>query len=325
MFYHGRADLPRVSIITPSYNQAQFLEETVLSVISQDYPHIEYIVIDGGSSDGSVDIIRKYENRLAYWVSEPDRGQAHAINKGWRRATGDIVAYLNADDVYTPDAITAAVRALLANPEACMVYSDALFINEHGKIRKKYKAVPFDIHRTIESNDGFIPQATAFIRGYALDSIGLLDEGLHMVMDYDLWVRLGLRYPVTFLPGVYLAKVREHSSAKSTAAVDRFPIERRQVLNKVFSRNDLPVSIRDLRLKAYGHVAFMQAILAGRSGQPDRILSPLLHAMAGCPSSVARTPLTYYLIVRSLVPWWKGKPSLSSWYALDRIVESLRT
>ena len=316
--------LPLVSVITPSFNQAQFLEETILSVLSQDYPNLEYIIIDGGSSDGSIDIINKYEDHLAYWVSEPDRGQSHAINKGWQRSTGDIVAYLNADDVYTPGAITAAVRALLAEPAACMVYSDALFINEQGRIRKKYRALAFDIHRTIESNEGFIPQPTAFIKRDALDSVGLLDEDLHMVMDYDLWVRLGLRYPVTSLQGVCLAKVREHSSAKSTAAIDRFPLERRRVLNKIFSRSDLPVSIRDLRSKAYGHVAFMQAVLAGRSGQPNRILSPLLRAVMGCPAFVARTPLTYYLIARSFIPWWEGKPSPSVWYALDRVIESLR-
>lgn len=315
---------PLVSVITPSFNQAQFLEETILSVLDQNYPNTQYIVIDGGSTDGSVDIIKKYEDRLAYWVSEPDRGQSHAINKGWQRATGDILAYLNADDVYTPGAITAAVHALLANSEACMVYGDALFTNEHGKIRKKYKALPFDIHRTLESNDGFIPQATAFIRRHALDSVGLLDEELHMVMDYDLWVRLGLQYPVTSLPGIYLAKVREHSSAKSTAAVDKFPLERRRVLNKVFSRDDLPASIRGLQSRAYGQVAFMQAILAGRAGQPDRILHPLFHAMVGCPVTVARTPLTYYLIARSLVPWWEGKPSPAVWHALDRVMESVR-
>lgn len=183
---------PKVSIITPSYNQAQFLEETILSVLNQDYPNIEYIVVDGGSTDGSVEIIQKYADRLAYWVSEKDDGQAHAINKGWRRATGDVVAYLNSDDIYYPGAVRRAVAALDEHPSAGMVFSDALLIDEGSKPLRVLLASPFEIHRVIRM-ESFVPQPTAFIRWRALDTVGLLDERLHMVMDYDLWVRLGLR------------------------------------------------------------------------------------------------------------------------------------
>src|SRR5579883_1225991 len=165
-----RPSAPLVSIVTPSFNQAQFLEKTVRSVLSQDYPNIEYIIIDGGSTDGSVEIIKKYEDRLAYWVSEPDKGQAHAINKGWQRATGTIVAYLNSDDLYMPGTVTTAVQALQSQPDECMVYSDALMIDEHGRQLRRLIGRPFDIRHVITS-EGFVPQPTAFIRRHALDQV----------------------------------------------------------------------------------------------------------------------------------------------------------
>ncbi|WP_322508462.1 glycosyltransferase family 2 protein, partial [Anaerolinea sp.] len=123
-----------VNIVTPSFNQARFLEETMLSVLHQDYPHIEYIVVDGGSTDGSVDIIRRYADRLAWWVSEPDRGQTDAINKGFAHAHGEILAWLNSDDTYQPGAVRAAVEALEKHPEAAMVYGDAHYIDENGRV-----------------------------------------------------------------------------------------------------------------------------------------------------------------------------------------------
>jgi len=122
--------LPVISIVTPSYNQVQFLEETILSVLNQDYPNIEYIVIDGGSTDGSVDIIRKYADRLAYWVSEPDRGQAHAINKGFARATGDLLGWLNSDDLYLPGALSAVAEAYADNP-GCLIAANVINFDEH--------------------------------------------------------------------------------------------------------------------------------------------------------------------------------------------------
>ncbi|MDL1897252.1 glycosyltransferase, partial [Anaerolineae bacterium CFX7] len=181
-------NLPRVSIVTPSFNQAAFLEETIRSVLTQNYPHIEYIVIDGGSTDGSVDIIRKYENRLAYWVSEQDAGQADAINKGWRRATGEIIAYLNSDDTYEPGAVRAAVEYLAQHPETAMVYGHCYQVNEHGERVGTLRAIPVNIHTLLLHNA--IMQPTAFIRRRVLDHTGMLDVELGHAMDYDLWLRI---------------------------------------------------------------------------------------------------------------------------------------
>ena len=122
-----------VSIITPSYNQAKYLEQTIQSVLSQDYPRIEYIVVDGKSKDGSVDIIKRYADKLAYWISEKDKGQADAINKGFARATGEIIAWLNSDDYYLPGAVSAAVKVFEENPEIVLVYGNMLAVDEHGQ------------------------------------------------------------------------------------------------------------------------------------------------------------------------------------------------
>jgi len=301
---------PLVSIVTPSYNQVEFLEKTIRSVLDQDYPNIEYIIIDGGSTDGSVDIIKRYEDRLAYWVSESDRGQSHAINKGWQRASGDVVAYLNSDDLYTPGAVTAAVRALVSKPIACMVYSDSLLINGQGAPIGKRKSRPFNIREQIVTG-GLVPQPTAFIKRWALDQIGLLDEQLHMVMDYEFWIRLGLRYPISYLPDIYLAKMREHPEAKSFAAVHEFPIERRLVLDKLFSEPSVPPHIRRLRKTAYCGASFEQAVLAAYVDQPCGVWRPLLRAVIESPAYVlAERPLdSAYLLTRGLLPWWKRRPS----------------
>lgn len=136
--------LPLVSIITPSFNQAEFLEATIQSVLGQDYPRIEYSIVDGGSTDGSVDVIKAYEQRLAWWVSEKDQGQTDAINKGFARAKGEILAWINSDDTYNPGAVGSAVKYLMEHPEIALVYSDCNYINEKGEVIGKFPAAQTD-------------------------------------------------------------------------------------------------------------------------------------------------------------------------------------
>ena len=134
---------PRITIVTPSYNQAHFLEQTILSVIRQGYPNLEYIVIDGGSTDGSVDVLRKYEHAISYWISEPDQGPVDAINKGFRRATGSILAWLNADDLYQPGALEGVAAAFEADESADVVYGNTYWINRDGVVLAEKRQTPF--------------------------------------------------------------------------------------------------------------------------------------------------------------------------------------
>jgi glycosyltransferase involved in cell wall biosynthesis len=214
------AKLPLVSIITPSYNQAQFLERTIQSVLDQDYPYIEYIIVDGGSTDGSLEIIQKHEARLAWWVSEQDKGQTDAINKGFNRARGEILAWLNSDDTYNPGAVGAAVKYLIDHPETAMVYAECNFIDEQDRVIGKFNAAQTDLRRLRE---GYvhIPQQTMFFRAKYWKELGPLDPSFYFAMDYDLWTRIAAHAPIKYLPGKTWANFRIHTTSKTNVADER--------------------------------------------------------------------------------------------------------
>src|SRR5678816_1809657 len=173
-----------VSIVTPSYNQASYLEKTIQSVLKQDYPRIEYIVVDGASTDDSYEIIEKYNDRLAYWISEKDSGQAEAINKGFARAKGEILAWLNSDDYYVPDTISAVVKCFDENPEVVMVYGDMLAVDETGQIINilKYKQLSLEDLLCFQ----IIGQPSVFFRRKKKKKTGLLDTSFHFMLDHHL-------------------------------------------------------------------------------------------------------------------------------------------
>jgi glycosyltransferase involved in cell wall biosynthesis len=232
---------PRISIVTPSYNQAQFIEETIRSVLLQGYPNLEYIIIDGGSDDGSVEIIRKYEPWLAYWVSEPDRGQSHAINKGFDQATGEILAWLNSDDIYMPDALE-NVREPFSDPEIDLVYGDAHKIDATGNFIGKCGHVQVYRRELMTKECNIIVQPAAFFRRSAFERVGGLDETLNNVMDYDLWFRLGDKGGVKYLP-VMLAKARIYAETK-TGSTGRKRFEEIEKVARRYGARRLPAAWR---------------------------------------------------------------------------------
>jgi glycosyltransferase involved in cell wall biosynthesis len=211
--------LPLVSIVTPSFNQARYLEATIQSVLSQNYPRLEYIIVDGGSTDGSVEIIRKYESKLAWWVSEKDQGQTDAINKGFAHAKGNFFAWLNSDDTYEPNALSSAVDFLQTHPEVGLAYGDANYINEENRIIGRFPAAQTDLMR-LRRGYVHIPQQAAFFRADLWRMVGPLDPSFYFAMDYDLWVRLATRSQVKYVPQTW-ANFRLHTSGKTISADDR--------------------------------------------------------------------------------------------------------
>ena len=210
---------PLVSIVTPSYNQVSFLEETMQSVLKQNYSNVEYIVVDGGSNDGSIDIIHKYTDQLAWWVSEADKGQTDAINKGFARAKGEILAWLNSDDTYHPEAVSEAVAYLNAHPEAGMVYGDTNLVDETGEVIEKFPARQTDYEK-LRHGYVHIPQQASFFRADLWHRVGPLDPTFYFAMDYDLWVRIASVSPIRYQPRTWAA-FRLHGDTKSLAEADR--------------------------------------------------------------------------------------------------------
>lgn len=191
------ATYPKLTVVTPSYNQVGYLERTILSVLNQNYPNLEYFIIDGGSTDGSVELIRKYEPYLAGWVSERDRGQTDAINKGFRMATGDLVAFQNSDDVFAPDAFERVAQAWRQHSDAGVFYGDMYMIDEADVITEEFRLPPFCVECHIHEGMQVYNQSL-FVKRDLLQEFGHLDESLRFVIDYELVARLGVQQGVRF-------------------------------------------------------------------------------------------------------------------------------
>jgi len=221
---------PLFSVVTPSYNQGRFIRATIESVLSQDYLHLEYIIMDGGSTDETASVVKDYASRLTF-ISEKDRGQAHAINKGFRMARGQYLAWLNSDDLYLPGMIRAAVEGFQRNPVAGAVYGEGYLIDQKGEVSSRFPFTePFNLWKLVYLSDYILQQTVAF-RREVLDDVGSLDEDLHYVLDWDILIRIGMKYPLEYIPA-YMGCLREYAEAKTFAGGARRIREMRRMLRR---------------------------------------------------------------------------------------------
>ncbi len=312
----GREEAPLVSVVTPSFNQAAFLEETIRSVVRQSYPNLEYIVLDGGSTDGSQDVIRRHADRIAYWVSQPDAGQADAINQGFARATGDILAWLNSDDVYEAGAVAAAVEAFRAHPEADALYGDCAYVDEAGAVLTVFRGEPFDLARYL-TTEGYIHQPTVFFRRRVLEQVGVLDPGFHLCLDYEYWLRIGVACRWLYVPRT-MARFRLHPQGKTQARSAEFLVERLRCLDRVFSNPGLPAEASRKKRQAYAVAYLSGGERAYESGSSREARARLLHALRWNPNPFRPKTIKAVLLLGDLVTGLRIGKRLVDRHARDR-------
>ncbi len=271
---------PIFSIVTPSYNQAAFLEQTMRSVLEQDYPAIEYLVADGASSDGSPEIIRRYSGRLAWWVSEKDKGQAEAINKGFARVTGEYVAWLNSDDLYLPGALRAVAEAFAAHPEVGLVFGDVVSIDGEGQPFNVMVFGPRGLDELLCFN--IISQPGVFLRRSVLAQTGLLDESYHYLLDHHLWLRAARAAGTLYLPQ-RLAAARFHAEAKNVAQAAAFGREAFRIIDWVQEQPDLQEDYRRLHRRIWAGAYRFDGRYLQDGGQPRAALAAYWHSLAAHP------------------------------------------
>ena len=302
---------PLVTIVTPSFNQATYLEFSLLSVLQQDYEPIEYIVVDGGSTDGSVEIIRKYADRLAWWVSEPDNGQADAINKGFSKAHGEVVAWLNSDDLYLPGAVSGAVKAFQAQPEIGMVYGNALTINARGQALNELVFPDWDLSNLMGYR--IICQPAVFLCKSTLDRVGLLDTSYQYLLDHQLWLRVAAHAPIAHVAETWAA-ARQHPAAKNVAKAGNFGQEAFRILSWMQSQPDLTTLLDQNQRQVLSGVHRLNARYLLDGGRPGEALKAYWQAILTKPSFALQH---WHRILYALLDLM-GAGQLANWYYFFR-------
>jgi glycosyltransferase involved in cell wall biosynthesis len=219
--------LPKISVVTPSFNQAQFIEKTIHSVLDQNYPNLEFIIMDGGSTDGSADIIRRYEDKLAYWVSQPDDGQTDALIKGFARSTGDIQCWLCSDDLFEPYTLHEVADFFMKNPQAEAVYGDSYWIGADDKPLRPKKEHAFSRFIWLY-HENYLPQPSTFWRRGLYERVGGLDPSYRLAMDADLWIRFAMETEIHHVPRLW-SRMRHYPEQKNRRLRDISNEEGKQI------------------------------------------------------------------------------------------------
>jgi glycosyltransferase involved in cell wall biosynthesis len=245
----------KVSIVTPSYNQGEFIEETIRSVLLQNYNNLEYWIIDGGSTDQSIEIIRKYEPWLAGWISERDNGQSDAINKGLRLTKGEIVAWINSDDKYFPGSIEKVCSVFQNHPSVDLIYGQIEVIDKHGYLINKHPYQQFNYYNLLTQNL-VIPQPATFWRKKLLDVVGYLRTDLHYAMDFEYWLRIGRNFNILGIPFL-LAQYRTSEMNKGVTQSAKWGMELIKILDDFYRENNVPEEILCYKDRAYAGAFFV--------------------------------------------------------------------
>ena len=289
---------PLVSIVTPSYNQGEYLEETIRSVLEQDYEPIEYVVVDGGSSDGSVDVIRRYEDRLAWWTSEPDRGQPHALNKGFARTTGTYMGFLNSDDTLLPGAVSRLVGELEQHPDALAAYGDAVYVDERSGESHYGKSRPWGLPAMVHVATGTVMPASLW-RRRAWELAGPLDETYEVWFDVLFFINVARFGPAVYVEEA-LATYRLHHDSKTAAATGmRHTEETVRVADEFFGGANIAPELRP-------HARFARAVFYRRAAWGYYSCGDIAGARRSLLKSIPLRPRmsrkTFRLLMRTLAP-----------------------
>jgi glycosyltransferase involved in cell wall biosynthesis len=278
------------SIITPCYNSAELIEQTVQSVLGQSYPHIEYLVMDAASTDGTLDILRRYEAQLQL-TSEPDEGQTAAINTGWRRASGDVLAWLNADDRFLPDSVQQAADYFAANPQAGWVYGKPIPVDTAGDPFPYHdEPEPWDYDRLLAVN--FITQPTVFIRRNVFETVGPLDESLHYIFDYEYWLRIGRQFPGHFVPGIKAVVTYNRQTKSATGGI--LKLNELEAVIRKYGGSDLPLSGQYEWVGA-SLLAFATSIRKGRWRKAWSHLKGVFRYPRRVPRGILKLCVTFFI------------------------------
>ena len=234
-----------ISVVTPSFNQGRFIRQTIDSILRQGYPGLEYYVLDGGSTDDTVEILKSYGNRFR-WISGPDKGQTAAINRGWQETSGEIITWVNSDDLLHPGALEKVAAFFRAHPEIDWIYGDCDYIDAQGGFLHSYPVRPYSFSSLLLAEVNYIPQPATFLRRRVFEKVGLLDESLAYIMDLDYWLRAGVQHTAAYIPE-NLACLRLHPSSKSLSGLARFPAEFVRVYQRLFEQPGLPPAVQALR------------------------------------------------------------------------------